>query len=55
MNKTVKEIAVEAIDEAKVLEFGCEEYNESHMLETAERLSGLPYFMVKEVYERINQ
>ena len=42
MEKTIKDMAVEAIDETR-------------MLETAELLSGVPYFMVKDVYERINR
>lgn len=55
MEKTVKELATEAIDEARILESGREEFSETHMLETAELLSGVPYFMVKDVYERINR
>ena len=55
MEKTVKELAIEAIEEARILESGCEEFSETHMLETAELLSGVPYFMVKDVYERINR
>jgi len=55
MEKTVKELAIEAIEEARILESGREEFSETHMLETAELLSGVPYFMVKDVYERINR
>jgi hypothetical protein len=55
LEKTVKELATEAIDEARILESGREEFSETRMLETAELLSGVPYFMVKDVYERINR
>jgi hypothetical protein len=55
LEKTVKELAIEAIEEARILESSREEFSETHMLETAELLSGVPYFMVKDVYERINR
>jgi len=55
MEKTIKAIATEAIEEACILESGREEFDEIHMLETAELLSGVPYFMVKDIYERINR
>ena len=54
MGKTVEELAIEAIEEARILESAREVYDESHMLETAELLSGVPYFMVKDVYKRNN-
>jgi len=52
VNKTIQELAIEAIEEACILEFARDEFNEMHMLETAEGLSGVPYFMIKEIYER---
>ena len=52
MHKSVQELALEAIEEACILEFARDEFNEMHMLETAEGLSGVPYFMIKEIYER---
>tara|TARA_B110000902_G_C14107824_1_gene513145 strand:- start:105 stop:272 length:168 start_codon:yes stop_codon:yes gene_type:complete len=55
MKMTIKDMAVEAIDEARILESGREEFIETRMLETAELLSGVPYFMVKDVYERISR
>ena len=55
MKMTIKDMAIEAIDEARILESGREEFSDTRMLETAELLSGVPYFMVKDVYERINR
>jgi len=52
MNKTIQELAIEAIEEACILEFARDKFDETHMLETAEGLSGVPYFMIKQVYER---
>ena len=52
MDKTVQELAIEAIEEACILEFARDNFDETHMLETAEGLSGVPYFMIKQVYER---
>ena len=52
MNKTVQELAIEAIEEACILEFARDKFDETHMLETAEGLSGVPYFMIREIYER---
>jgi len=49
-NKTVIELIKEALDEAKILECAHEEYDESHMLFTAMKLSGLPHNFVSEVY-----
>ena len=52
MNKTIRELALEAIEEACILEFARDNFDETHMLETAEGLSGVPYFMLKQVYEK---
>ena len=52
MHKSVQELALEAIEEACILEFARDNFDETHMLETAEGLSGVPYFMIKEIYER---
>ena len=52
MDKTVQELAIDAIKEAHILEYAREYYDETHMLEIAESLCGVPYFMVKEVYDR---
>lgn len=53
-DKTVFELASEAIEEAKILESAFDVFNVNNMLLTAESLSNVPYFMVKEVYDRIS-
>ena len=50
-NKTVYELIIEAIDEAKILECAREEYEEDHVLYIAQRLSGAPFSFVQEVYD----
>jgi hypothetical protein len=54
-DKTVFELASEAIEEAKILESAFDVFNVNNMLLTAESLSNVPYFMVKEVYDRISE
>lgn len=49
---TVKETAIEAIREASILEFATSSFDETHMLETAELLSGVPFFLIQEVYQK---
>ena len=49
-NKTVLELITEALQEAKILETGLDEYNEDRMLFMAQRLSGAPYSFVENVY-----
>lgn len=51
-NLTVKETAIEAIREASILEFANNSFDEVHMLETAELLSGVPFFLIEEVYQK---
>jgi hypothetical protein len=51
MEKTLKELIVDAIEEARILECGRGEYDEDNMLFTAMRLSGAPFSFVKEIYE----
>jgi hypothetical protein len=53
-DKTVFELASEAIEEAKILEGAFDVFDVNNMLLTAESLSDIPYFMVKEVYDRIS-
>jgi hypothetical protein len=48
--KTVYELIIEAIEEAKILECAREEYEEDHMLYIAQRLSGAPYSFIEDVY-----
>jgi len=55
MHKSVQELALEAIEEACILEFARDDFDVTHMLETAEGLCGVPYFMLKQVYERVPQ
>lgn len=50
-NKTVSELIKEALDEAYILESALEEFNEEHMLYTAQKLSGAPASFVEQVYQ----
>lgn len=52
IDKTVYELIVEALEEAKMLELGVSEPDEDHMLLTAMRLSGAPYSFVEQVYHQ---
>jgi hypothetical protein len=52
MEKTVLELILEALDEAKIMECAMDEYDEDHMLLTAMRLSGAPYSFVEQVYQK---
>lgn len=49
-SKSVLELIEEALEEAEILESALEEYDESHMLYTAMKLSGAPYSFVEDVY-----
>lgn len=51
--KTLYDLIVEALEEAKMLEHGHDEYDEDHMLFNAMRLSGAPFSFVEEVYQEI--
>lgn len=50
-NMTVRELALEALNEAQVLESAKESFDLHRMLYIAECLSGVPYFLVKQVYD----
>jgi hypothetical protein len=52
VEKTLYELIVEALEEAKMLEMGVAEPDEDHMLLTAMRLSGAPYSFVEQVYQK---
>jgi hypothetical protein len=52
VEKTLYELIVEALEEAKMLEMGVSEPDEDHMLLTAMRLSGAPYSFVEQVYQK---
>ena len=47
--QTLREIILEAIAEARIMECARERYDEENMMLTAVRLSGAPYFLVQEV------
>lgn len=51
MEKTVRELAYEAIGEAMVLELGREIYDPDNVLHVAEKLSGIPYSWIKWIME----
>jgi hypothetical protein len=43
MEKTLEELIVEALEEAKILECARDKYEEDNVMLTAMRLSGAPY------------
>ena len=49
MEKTLEELIVEALEEAKILECARDKYEEDNVMLTAMRLSGAPYSFVKKV------
>lgn len=51
--KTVYELIVEALDEARIMECAREEFEEDHLLYIAQRLSGAPFSFVSDVYKRL--
>ena len=51
MEKTLENLIVEALEEARILECAREEYDEDHMKYVAQRLSGAPYSFIESVYE----
>ena len=52
IEKTLYELIVEALQEAKMLQMGVEDQDEDGMLLTAMRLSGAPYSFVEQVYHK---
>lgn len=51
--KNLHDLIVEALEEAKMLELGHDEYDEDHMLFNAMRLSGAPFSFVEQVYQEV--
>ena len=49
-NKTVLNLIIEALEEAKILECAHDVYDENNMLLTAMRLSGAPFSFIEQVY-----
>jgi hypothetical protein len=49
MEKTLEELIVEALEEAKILECARDNYEEDNVLLTAMRLSGAPYSFIEQV------
>lgn len=49
-NQSVYELIVEALEEANILECARDQYEQEHMLYVAQRLSGAPFFLVREVF-----
>lgn len=50
--KNIRELILEALEEASILEGALEEPSEERMLYTAMRLSGVPHSFVKEIYSK---
>jgi hypothetical protein len=48
-NQTLKELILEAVEEARILECARESYDEDNVMLTAMRLSGAPFSFIKEV------
>lgn len=51
MEKTLKEMIDDALNEAKILESGHESFDEERMLLVAMKLSGAPYSFIEQVYK----
>jgi hypothetical protein len=49
MQKTLEELIVEALEEAKILECARDKYEEDNVMLTAMRLSGAPYSFVEQI------
>jgi hypothetical protein len=49
MEKTLKELILEALEEAKILECARDNYEEDNVMLTAMRLSGAPYSFIEQV------
>ena len=49
---TVKDLIVEALKEAKILEMARDNPDDDNMLFVAQKLSGAPFSFVKTIYER---
>ena len=47
--QTLKELIIETVEEARILECAREKYDEDNVLLTAMRLSGAPFSFIKEV------
>lgn len=52
-DKTLYELIIEALNEARILESACERSDQDNMLFVAQRLSGAPFSFVKEVYDKM--
>jgi hypothetical protein len=52
MEKTVQELIVEALEEARILECALDEYDEDHVLYVAQCLSGAPYSFVEKIHSQ---
>jgi len=48
--RDVYQLIEEALNEAMILESAHDKYDESHMLKTAQRLSGAPFVSVQSVF-----
>lgn len=51
-DKNIRELTLEALEEASILEGALEEPSEERMLYIAMRLSGVPHSFVKEIYSK---
>jgi hypothetical protein len=52
MEKTLQELIVEALEEARILECALDDYDEDHVLYVAQCLSGAPYSFVEKIYSQ---
>lgn len=51
--QNLKELILEAITEARIMECARDVYDESNVLLTAMRLSGAPYSFIQETFEKM--
>lgn len=48
----IRELIIDALSEAKIMEMARDNPDNDHMLYVAQRLSGAPFSFVRDVYER---
>ena len=51
-NKSVYELIIDALEEAKVLESALDTHDENRMLFVAQKLSGAPFSFIEQVYQQ---
>jgi hypothetical protein len=53
MGKSLQELIVEAIEEARILECARETYDTNNVILTAQRLSGASFSFTNEIYKKM--